>query len=222
MSNIILAIDSSMDCCSVALYKKKCIHSLLEKCKKKHTIKILPMIREILFQTKTKFKELNYVSFTKGPGNFTGLRITESIAQSLSLSLNIPMISISTLAILAEKAWRKYKKNKIIVIINAKKTQVYWAEYKRNHESIWIGEHTESLLEKKLIKNKINDFKKQWMVISDDKCQLVKSEKLLYLNKNELFLPNAKDIIPFALLKIKEKKFFYSGKNSINYLYNEF
>jgi len=222
MSNIILAVDSSMDCCSVALYKKKYIHSLSEKCKKKHTIKILPMIREILFQTKTKFKELSYIAFTKGPGNFTGLRITESIAQSLSLSLNIPMVSVSTLAILAEKAWRKYRKNKILILINAKKTQVYWAEYKRNNKSIWIGEHTESLLEKKLIKNKINNFTKQWIVISDDKCQSVENKKFLHINKNKPFLPNAKDIIPFALLKIKEKKFFCFEKNSINYLYNEF
>ncbi|WP_261979349.1 tRNA (adenosine(37)-N6)-threonylcarbamoyltransferase complex dimerization subunit type 1 TsaB [Buchnera aphidicola] len=110
MSNIILSIDSSLGHCSVAIYKKKCIYQLKEKCKKKHTITILPMIQKILFQTETTFKNLNYVAFSKGPGNFTSIRIAASIAHSLGISLNIPIISISTLAIMAEKAQRKYKK----------------------------------------------------------------------------------------------------------------
>ncbi|AEO08676.1 protease specific for YgjD [Buchnera aphidicola str. Ak (Acyrthosiphon kondoi)] len=220
MSNIILALDSSIDCCSVAVYKNECVYSISEKCKKKHTIQILPMIQEILFQTKTKFKELNYVAFAKGPGNFTSIRIAASIAQSLSISLKIPIISISTLAIMAEKAWRKYKEKKIIVMINAKKTEVYWAKYTRNKESIWIGENTEFLLKKESIKNKINDLKTKWTLVSNE-YQIIEFKHFLHVNKIQCFLPNAKDIIPFSLWKIKNKN-LSSEDNSINYLYNQF
>lgn len=110
MSNIILSIDCSSDHCSVAIYKKACIHYLTEKSKKKHTLVILPLIRKILLQTKITLNHLNYISFAKGPGNFTSIRIASSITHSLGISLNIPIISVSTLSIMAEKAWRKYKK----------------------------------------------------------------------------------------------------------------
>lgn len=110
MSNKILSIDTSIDCCSVAIYIKKNIHSISSTSKKKHTTNILPMIQKILLNTGIKLSELNYIAFSKGPGNFTGIRIAASIAYSLSLSLKIPIISVSTLAIMAEKAWRKYKK----------------------------------------------------------------------------------------------------------------
>lgn len=112
MSNIILSIDSSTDYCSVAIYKKKYIHHLKEKCKNRHTISILPMIQKILLQTQTTFNDLSYIACTKGPGYFTSIRIAAGIAYSLSISLKIPIISVSTLAIMAEKAWRKYKKKK--------------------------------------------------------------------------------------------------------------
>ncbi|QIQ41912.1 MAG: tRNA (adenosine(37)-N6)-threonylcarbamoyltransferase complex dimerization subunit type 1 TsaB [Buchnera aphidicola (Microlophium carnosum)] len=221
MSNIILAIDSSINCCSISIYKNKYIYSLSEQCKKKHTIQILPMIQKILFQTKTKFQELNYIAYAKGPGNFTSIRIAASISQSLSISLNIPIISISTLAIMAEKAWRKYKKKRIIVAINAKQTEVYWARYIRNKQSIWMGEHTEALLKKKLIINQINNLKNKWTVVGDG-CQFIELQNYLHINQTQIFLPNAKDIIPFALLKIKNKKLFCSEEKSINYLYNIF
>ncbi|ACL30685.1 tRNA (adenosine(37)-N6)-threonylcarbamoyltransferase complex dimerization subunit type 1 TsaB [Buchnera aphidicola] len=221
MSNIILSIESSLDCCSVAIYKNEYIHSLSEKCKKKHTTHILPMIKEILSQTKTEFKELNYVSFSKGPGNFTSIRIAASIAQSLSISLKIPIISVSTLAIMAEKTFRKYKQKDVIVAMHAKKKQVYWAKYTRNKNSIWIGEYTESLLEKKIIQEKIENLKKRWTLVSDQ-SELIEFQNILNVKKIYVFLPNAKDIIPFVLLKIKNKNKSFSIENNINYLYNQF
>ena len=58
MPNTILTLDTSIDFCSIAIYKKNSIYSLSEPCKKTHTKKILPMLQKILFQTKTKLKEL--------------------------------------------------------------------------------------------------------------------------------------------------------------------
>ncbi|QCI15998.1 tRNA (adenosine(37)-N6)-threonylcarbamoyltransferase complex dimerization subunit type 1 TsaB [Buchnera aphidicola] len=221
MSKIILAIDSSIDCCSVALYKNKKIFSISEICKKKHTIQILPMIQKILNQNQITCKELNYISFSKGPGNFTGIRIAASVAHSLSISLKIPIIAISTLAIMAEKAWRKYKKKYIIVAINAKKTEVYWAKYIRTSQSTWIGEDTESLININLIKNQINNLKKNWTFIGNG-WENIKNQNILDINKFKFFFPNAKDIIPFVLLKIKTLQISCLKNSQINYLYNNF
>ncbi|QCI22189.1 tRNA (adenosine(37)-N6)-threonylcarbamoyltransferase complex dimerization subunit type 1 TsaB [Buchnera aphidicola] len=219
MSKTILAFDTSIDHCSISIYKKNYIYSLSEECKKTHTKKMLPMLEKILFQTKTKLKELDYIGFAKGPGSFTGLRIAAGIAQSLSLVLNIPIIGVSTLAIMAEKAWRKYKRKRIIVLITAKKTHIYWGKYTKNKESIWIGENTEILLEKKLLETKITNLKKKWTLVSNEE-QDIKSKRLLNINDKKYFFPNARDIIPFILLEIKKKKKNYFAANSINYLYD--
>lgn len=219
MPNKILALDTSINCCSIAIYKNHSIYSLSEKCKKTHTKKILPMLQKILFKTKTKLQELDYIAFSKGPGNFTGLRIASSIAQSLSFSLCIPIISISTLAIMAEKAWRKYKKTQIITLINAKKTHVYWGQYIKNKQFIWKKENTEILLEKNIIEKKINNLKDKWTLVSNE-AQYTEFKNFSNINEIKYFLPNARDIIPFVLLKIKNQKKFYSSRGKINYLYN--
>ncbi|AHG60060.1 tRNA (adenosine(37)-N6)-threonylcarbamoyltransferase complex dimerization subunit type 1 TsaB [Buchnera aphidicola] len=221
MSNIILAIDTSIDYCSVAIYKKQHIYFLSEKCKKKHTSQVLPMLKKLLFQTKTTFQELNYIGFAKGPGNFTSIRIAASIAQSLSLSLKIPIISISTLLIIAEKTWRKYKKKNVIVIMQAKKTHVYWAQYIRNQESIWIGEHTESLIKTESIKDKMNKLEKNWTCVGNG-SKIIEYKNISNSIKDDVFFPEAQDIIPFILLKIKNRAFFYSTNTELNYLYNNF
>ncbi|WP_261979773.1 tRNA (adenosine(37)-N6)-threonylcarbamoyltransferase complex dimerization subunit type 1 TsaB [Buchnera aphidicola] len=112
MSNIILAIDTSSNYCSAAIYIKKKIYTLCDNCNKKHTIKILPMIQKLLLTANITLKEINYIAFSKGPGFFSGIRIGMIISQSFALSLKIPILGVSTLSIIAEKAWRKYQKKK--------------------------------------------------------------------------------------------------------------
>ncbi|WP_295164409.1 tRNA (adenosine(37)-N6)-threonylcarbamoyltransferase complex dimerization subunit type 1 TsaB [uncultured Buchnera sp.] len=221
MSDIILAIDTSIDCCSVAIYKKKMIYSLSENCKKEHTIKILPMIKKVLINAKITLKDLNYVAFSKGPGKFTGIRISIGVAQSLSLSLKIPIFGVSTLSILAEKAWRKYKKKKILVAMNAKINQLYWGVYIRNSALLWTGEETESLIKTNEIEDKIKKFQKNWILVGDG-WEKIKWKNSLKLEKKEVLYPNAKDIIPFCLLKIKNQEFLHFTKINNNYLDNLF
>ncbi|WP_422667244.1 tRNA (adenosine(37)-N6)-threonylcarbamoyltransferase complex dimerization subunit type 1 TsaB [Buchnera aphidicola] len=220
MSNLILAIDTSLDSCSVALYKKK-IYSLFKICDKKHTIYILPMINKLLEKTETKFSQLSTIAVSRGPGNFTSIRIAVSIAQSLSLSFKIPLISISTLLLLSEQAWRKYQKNKILVAIQASQKKVYWAEYTRNIHSTWIGENTESCIDISLIKNKINIFKKKWVLVGNAWIK-IKKKYLLNIENKKIVFPHAQDMIPVALLSIKNNQIFMPIDIKPNYLNNVF
>ncbi|QIQ41349.1 MAG: tRNA (adenosine(37)-N6)-threonylcarbamoyltransferase complex dimerization subunit type 1 TsaB [Buchnera aphidicola (Aphis urticata)] len=216
MSNTILAIDTSMNYCSVAIYKKK-IYSLSDYCNKEHTIKILPMIKKILLLSKMTFKDLNYITFSKGPGNFTGIRIAIGIAQSLSLSLNIPILGISTLAIMAEQAWRKYHQKKILVAIRAGAEKIYFAQYIKDKKSLWIGGDTESLINFYEIETKIKNLNTDWFFIGNG---LEKFNYQNYLNFKTIknISPHAKDIIPFSLFNIQHKKFLYTTEVELNYL----
>ncbi|AWH90467.1 tRNA (adenosine(37)-N6)-threonylcarbamoyltransferase complex dimerization subunit type 1 TsaB [Buchnera aphidicola (Melanaphis sacchari)] len=219
MSNIILAIECSMNYCSVAIYKKK-IYSFLTKCEKKHTVKILPIIYKILKISNTKLQEINYIAFSQGPGNFTGIRIATGISQGLSCALNIPILGISTFSILAEQAWRKYKAKKVLVVMNAQINKFYYAKYIKNSKSLWIGEKTESLLRENQISNKINNLHKNWTLVGNSWNHIPYKKKIF--DQKDIFFPHAKDIIPLALLNINLKKFMNYNQFNIKYLDNLF
>lgn len=220
MYKIILAIETSINYCSIAIYKNNSTYSISKKSKKTHTKIIFPILKKILSTTKTKLKELNCIVFSKGPGNFTSIRIGASIAKSLSISLKIPIFGVSTLAIMAEQAWRKCKKTNIVVLLNINKNHIYWAKYIKNKKSIWVGEKTEAFLEKKIIKNKIKKLKKNWMFVTNNVEQELYLD-FFQLNEVNFFFPHAKDMIPFVLFKIKHKKSQKDAtENIINYLHD--
>ena len=66
-----------------------------------------------------------------------------------------------------------------------------------------------------------NNLKNEWILVGNA-FKLIEFENISHINQTKIFFPNAKDIIPFALLKIKNKKLLFSKENSINYLYNKF
>ncbi|MCV2508432.1 MAG: tRNA (adenosine(37)-N6)-threonylcarbamoyltransferase complex dimerization subunit type 1 TsaB, partial [Candidatus Lightella neohaematopini] len=73
---------------------------------------LLTTINNVFFNSNISLKEIHALAFNNGPGSFTKIRIINSIAQGLSFSSNIPLISISNLIVLAEGAWRCTKVKK--------------------------------------------------------------------------------------------------------------
>ncbi|KYP95675.1 hypothetical protein BG74_08480, partial [Sodalis-like endosymbiont of Proechinophthirus fluctus] len=87
---------------------------------------------------------LDALAFGRGPGSFTGVRIGIGIAQGLALGADLPLIGISTLAALAEGAWRQTGACQVLTAIDARMGEVYWAAY-RSEAGVWLGEDGEAL-----------------------------------------------------------------------------
>lgn len=175
------------------------------------------MIKKILLISKITFKDLNYISFAKGPGNFTGIRIAIGIAQSLSLSLNIPILGISTLAIMAEKAWRKYHQKKMLVTIGAGINKIYLAKYIKDNKLLWTGEKTEVLIHSYEINKEMKHLNNDWFLIGNG-LEKFNQKNFFNFNKIKNIWPNAKDLIPFSLFNIKKKNFLHFTELEPNYL----
>ncbi|VTN09888.1 UGMP family protein [Raoultella terrigena] len=73
--------------------------------------------------------DLDALAFGAAPGSFTGVRIGIGIAQGLALGAELPMIGVSTLATMAQGAWRKTGATRVLAAIDARMGEVYWAEY---------------------------------------------------------------------------------------------
>ena len=127
--NNILAIETSGPICSIALRSEKRIESACSKNENEHGLVILNFIEKLLKKSGLKKNELDLIAISNGPGSFTGLRVANSVAQALAFANNIPLLPISSLAVLANQASIKLEKNRIFVIVNAHMKELYVADY---------------------------------------------------------------------------------------------
>lgn len=125
----ILAIDTATNACSAALLCEDVIHERFEVAPRAHTQLLLPMIEQVLTAGGIGRDKLDAIAFIAGPGSFTGIRIATSMAQGLSLGLNIPAIPVSALLALACGAKKETANLEIFPCIDARRGQVYWAHY---------------------------------------------------------------------------------------------
>ncbi|MEM7465778.1 MAG: tRNA (adenosine(37)-N6)-threonylcarbamoyltransferase complex dimerization subunit type 1 TsaB, partial [Pseudomonadota bacterium] len=90
---------------------------------------LLPMIDDVLAQAAVARTQLDAIAFVAGPGSFTGIRIATSVAQGLSVALNIPVIPLSSLLVLACGAHKETNRDEIFACLDARREQLYWAHY---------------------------------------------------------------------------------------------
>jgi len=128
----ILAFDTSSHACSVALECNHQVKLLHQVAPMQHAKLILPMIQELLDAFSIKLQDLDAIAYGCGPGSFTGLRIGSSVVQGLSVVAECPIISVSSLAILAQTAYLTHQWRHLLVAVDARMDQLYWANYAVN------------------------------------------------------------------------------------------
>lgn len=136
--SLILALDSSTDACSVALYADGQLSSHFELAAKSHTQRLLPMVDELLQTHNLKLADLDAIAFGRGPGSFTGLRICMGIVQGLAFGAQLPVIPVSTLEAMAVGFCRSNPEINlpVLVSLDARMDEVYWGLYARHGELV--------------------------------------------------------------------------------------
>lgn len=71
---------------------------------KTYSALLVPKIQELIEAQKCGPQDLEIVVVVHGPGSFTGIRVGVSTAKGLVEALNIPLLAVSRLAVLANKA----------------------------------------------------------------------------------------------------------------------
>jgi tRNA threonylcarbamoyladenosine biosynthesis protein TsaB len=122
----LLAIDTSGDACSAALLSGKRIEQVLETAPRRHGELILGMMQQVLENAGTRLDELDAIAFARGPGSFTGVRIAVAVAQGAGFGAGLPLVPISTLAAIAQGAFRRSGNRRLLVALDARMGEVYW------------------------------------------------------------------------------------------------
>ena len=126
---VVLACDTSTKVGSIALLEGDVItaESMLLSDGNSHSRRILDDIAHMLQSRKMTPADIDLIVSSVGPGSFTGVRIAMASMKGLALSLNRPMVGVSSLLALATPHLGKTAP--VMAALDAKKNEVYAAFY---------------------------------------------------------------------------------------------
>ncbi len=85
----------------------------------------MPAITKLMNEVGIQPNQLDRVVVANGPGSYTGVRIGVTTAKTLAWSLQIPVVGVSSLALMAQ-AGRLFH-GEIVPLVDARRGQVYTA-----------------------------------------------------------------------------------------------
>jgi len=133
----ILNIETATKNCSVSISKNGELIAFreLNDGSYSHGENLHVFIEELTKEANLSYQDFDAIAVSKGPGSFTGLRIGVSSAKGLSFSLDKPLISISTLASLANSL--EVDKDAVIIpLLDARRMEVYSSVFNNEYEQI--------------------------------------------------------------------------------------
>lgn len=135
----IIGIEATGNNCSVALWSEGRGYQEVVEAPQAQGEFILPMVERILKSANLAGADFDVVAFNNGPGSFTGVRLTISVAQGLAFGWGKPVMPISSLQALAYKQYCETKSElPIWVAIDARKQEVYVAACQFQNDKMTI------------------------------------------------------------------------------------
>ena len=122
---LILALETSTELGSCALWRDGDIVERLCPPGQSHSETLLPLVRELLGESGLKVAQLDAIAFGVGPGAFTGLRVACGIAQGLAVAANIPLVPVTSLEAMAEMTGAE----QVLALLDARMGEVYAGAY---------------------------------------------------------------------------------------------
>jgi tRNA threonylcarbamoyladenosine biosynthesis protein TsaB len=125
----ILAVEMSSDRGSVAMMSGSEIDETIIEDPREQTRTVLAIIDRLLARAAVGLRDLDAIAFGRGPGSFTGIRIAVTVAQGLALASGRSLVTVSSLAALAQRAYRVERATRSLVCIDARMGEVYWGVF---------------------------------------------------------------------------------------------
>lgn len=130
----LLAIETSTESCSAAVLVDERLFTRSEIAPRRHAELLLPMCDELLAEACLTRRDLDAIAVGCGPGAFTGVRLAISVAQGIALALDIPIVTVSSLATLAMQA--PDNGAPILAVIDARMGEVYAGAFRRTADGL--------------------------------------------------------------------------------------
>ncbi len=193
----LLALDTATEACSVALLHNEHVFSRYAVIPRLHAQSILPMISEVLAEAGIAKSAVDAIAFGRGPGAFTGLRIAVGVVQGLAFALERPVLPVSNLAAIAQRAYREHGAEQIAVAVDARMHEVYWGCYQVEDGEVCL-QGVEAVLapERAALPEGAQG---QWFAAGTGWQAYAESLALPVYGADKQLLPHAEDILTLAL-----------------------
>lgn len=126
----ILAIETSSELASVALLHHGQLISHEAAGVQTHSQTVLPMVQALLAQAGMSLSDCDAIAFGAGPGSFTGVRTACGVAQGLAFGADLPVVPVVTLLSMAAACRETCNAADVLVVLDARMEEVYWAQYR--------------------------------------------------------------------------------------------
>ena len=123
----IVAVETSGDWCSVALWRDGRVDAREMEAGQKQSGLLIDMLMALLAECGVTLKAIDGFAYGAGPGSFTGLRIACGVVQGLAMGVNRPVAGVGALLALAEASG----KSKVVCCVDARMKEVYHAAYEK-------------------------------------------------------------------------------------------
>ncbi|MCK5871666.1 MAG: tRNA (adenosine(37)-N6)-threonylcarbamoyltransferase complex dimerization subunit type 1 TsaB, partial [Methylococcales bacterium] len=128
----LLAIETSTEACSAALYLDGDIQESFELAPREHTKRILPMIEALMAEAQLTPQQLDGIAFSCGPGSFTGVRIATGITHGIALGADLAVVPVSTLASIAQTFFNNNTETVAFTAMDARMNEIFWGVYEKD------------------------------------------------------------------------------------------
>lgn len=201
---LILCLETASTNCSVALERDGNLLSIRENNEKhySHAEKLHVFIEEVLKEADQTPSDLDAVALSMGPGSYTGLRIGAASAKGLCFSLEIPLISISTLQSLAKQV-HATENSTVIPLLDARRMEVYSGVFDSTGKQ--IRETRAEILDENSFSTYLESGKTYFLGDGAEKFSgISKHPNAIYISEK---YPSAKEMILQAEKKFNQKEF---------------
>lgn len=204
---LILAIETATEACSAALAIGDDITVRFEIAPRQHTQLILTMMEEVLTEAGVTLKQVDAIAFSRGPGAFTGVRIATGVAHGVALSIDTPLLPISTLAAIAQQLHENEGVEHCLVVTDARMGEVYWGRYMAQ-DGFMLLQDEEAVSKPEVLQAVVADFPdcilagNGWVAYGEQ----FDSETMRQLNKAHNILPSAYFIARLAVTAYQQGK----------------
>ena len=200
----ILNLETSTTNCSVSLSQESSLIDCqeIDSPNYSHSENLHVFIDDIMKRNKLKFNQLKACAISRGPGSYTGLRIGLSAAKGICFGLGIPLISISSLKVIANAVEFD---GLIVSTMDARRDEIYSCVFDSKLNLI-IDEKPEIINN-----NSYSDLalKNRLLIVGDGqiKCQEIIDNNQNITYNPKILKPSSKYMISIANEKLKQDEF---------------
>lgn len=203
MSVIILNIETATKNCSVSLSVDGVMIALKEVNDGgySHAENLHVFIEELLQENQIEVSQLSAIAVGKGPGSYTGLRIGVSAAKGIAYALEVPLISVDTLASLAHTI--SVEDGKIVPMLDARRLEVYTKIFDVNYNE--IVKTQAKIIDEHSFVDELKEAKLYFLGDGAAKCkEYIQSENAIFVADK---YPSAKEMVGLSYQKYLKNDF---------------